>query len=71
MQTAKQEVNKLLKTFPSDCTLEDIQYHLYVLQKIGRGLKDVEEGRVYTQSKLRRKWRNGSNFKRLNLTQIV
>ncbi|MBM4167491.1 MAG: hypothetical protein FJ218_11320 [Ignavibacteria bacterium] len=55
MQTAKQEVNKLLKRLPNDCTLEDIQYHLYVIQKIERGLKDVEEGRVYTQEQVEKK----------------
>lgn len=52
MQTAKQEVNELLNRLPDDCSLEDIQYHLYVLQKIERGLKDAEEGRVYTQEEV-------------------
>ena len=52
MQRAKQEVRKLLKNLPDDCTLEDIQYHLYVLQKIERGLKDIKEGRVYTQEEV-------------------
>jgi len=52
MQKVKQEVNKLLKSLPDDCTLEDIQYHLYVLQKIERGLKDSKEGRVYTQEEI-------------------
>jgi predicted transcriptional regulator len=59
MQTAKQEVSELLNRLPDDCSLEDIQYHLYVLQKIERGLKDTEEGRVYTQEeveKLMSKW---------------
>jgi len=55
MQTTKQEVSELLKRLPDDCTLEDVQYHLYVLQKIGRGLKDIEEGRVYTQEDLEKK----------------
>ncbi len=41
MQTAKQEVSNLLKHLPEDCSLEDIQYHLYVLQKIERGMKDA------------------------------
>ena len=39
--------------------LEDVQYRLYVLQKIERGLKDVDEGRVYTQDeveKMMAKW---------------
>ena len=55
MPTAKQEVSKLLTKLPEDCSLEDIQYHLYVLQKIERGLKDGEEGRVYTQDEVERR----------------
>jgi predicted transcriptional regulator len=59
MQTAKQDVSDLLKRLPDDCTLEDVQYHLYVLQKIERGLKDADEGRVYSQEeveKMMAKW---------------
>jgi hypothetical protein len=55
MQTTKQEVSDLLNRLPDDCTLEDVQYHLYVLQKIERGLKDIEEGRVYTQEEVEKK----------------
>lgn len=55
MQTTKQEVSDLLNRLPDDCTSEDVQYHLYVLQKIERGLKDVEEGRVYTQEEVEKK----------------
>ncbi len=55
MQTAKQEVSELLTQLPDDCSLEDIQYHLYVLQKIERGLKDVEDGRVYTQGEVEKR----------------
>jgi predicted transcriptional regulator len=60
MQTAKQEVSNLLKRLPDDCTLEDVQYHLYVLQKIERGLKDAEQGRVYTQEEVEKMMSNGS-----------
>lgn len=59
MQTVKQEVSELLRRLPEDCSLEDIQYHLYVLQKIERGLQDAKEGRTYTQEeveKLMAKW---------------
>jgi len=55
MQTIKQEVSDLLKRLPDDCTLEDVQYHLYALQKNERGLKDIEEGRVYTQEEVEKK----------------
>lgn len=59
MQRAKHEVSDLLKRLPEDCSLEDIQYHLYILQKIERGLTDAKEGRVYTQEeveKMMAKW---------------
>ena len=38
MATAKQEVEQLLARLPSDCSLEDIQYHLYVIEKVRSGL---------------------------------
>ena len=34
-------------------TLEDIQYHLYVLEKIRRGRADIEAGRSYTTEQAR------------------
>lgn len=38
MVTAKQEVKSLLSKLPDDCSLEDIQYHLYVIEKVRLGL---------------------------------
>lgn len=55
MQKVKQEVSKLLNRLPDDCSLEDVQYHLYVLQKIEHGLKDAEEGRIYTQEEIEKR----------------
>ncbi len=37
---------KLLEQLPEDATLEDIQYHLYVLQKIRAGQDAVDSGHV-------------------------
>jgi hypothetical protein len=39
MPTVKEEIRDLLKRLPDDCTLEDVYYHPYVLQKIERGLQ--------------------------------
>ena len=39
--TAKQEVEQLLQKLRENCSLEDIQYHLYVLDKVRRGLEDA------------------------------
>lgn len=52
MNPAKKEVSDLLSRLPEDCSLEDIQYHLYVLQKIERGLNDAENGRVLSQDEV-------------------
>jgi len=47
MATAKEEVTYLLNKLPEDCTLEDIQYHLYVLEKVRHGLEAArQEGTV-------------------------
>lgn len=59
MNTVKEEVSQLLERLPDDCSFEDIQYHLYVLQKIERGLQDIKEGRVYSQEEVEKymsKW---------------
>ena len=50
MIPAKEEVRQLLDQLPDDATLEDIQYHIYVRQKIDRGLTDLAEGRVLTET---------------------
>jgi len=55
MQTAKQEVIELIKGLPDNSTLEEIQYSLYVRQKVQRGLQDVEEGRIYSQEKVEKR----------------
>lgn len=47
MQTVKQEVASLLDRLPESSSLEDVQYHLYVIEKIRRGLERAEsEGTV-------------------------
>ncbi|MEO8447495.1 MAG: hypothetical protein ABI528_08370 [bacterium] len=46
MDKIKDEVRQIIEKLPDDCTLEDIQYHLYVLQKIDNGLKDLKAGNV-------------------------
>jgi predicted transcriptional regulator len=52
MNTAKEEVRKMLERLPDDASFEDIQYHIYVREKIERGLKDIQEGRVLSQEEV-------------------
>ncbi|OUS14727.1 hypothetical protein A9Q88_13065 [Gammaproteobacteria bacterium 50_400_T64] len=56
MSTAKQEVETLLKTLPEDCTLEDVQYHLYVIEKIQRGVKRADNEGVLDQQAVEEKF---------------
>ena len=55
MRTAKQEVKKLLDQIPDAASYEEIQYHIYVRQKIERALKDVAEGRTVSQEEVERR----------------
>jgi hypothetical protein len=55
LKTAKDEVRELLENLPDDASLEDIQYHLYVRQKIQRGLEAAEQGRTITHEEATRR----------------
>jgi hypothetical protein len=52
VSTVKQDVEALLQRLPDDCSLEDVQYHLYILEKMRRGVEDAEAGRVPTQDEV-------------------
>ncbi|MBA7697415.1 hypothetical protein ES703_106080 [subsurface metagenome] len=41
MNIAKEEVRRMLDQIPDDASFEDIQYHIYVCQKIELGLRDI------------------------------
>ncbi|HZS27827.1 MAG TPA: hypothetical protein VFB76_11410 [Candidatus Angelobacter sp.] len=47
--TAKQEVQSLLQKLPDNCSLEDIQYHLYVLEKVRSSLEDARANGTISQ----------------------
>ena len=46
MSPIKEDVIKLVESLPDDCTVEDIQYHLYVREKVLRGSRAIDEGNV-------------------------
>jgi hypothetical protein len=61
--TSKEQVRTLPDRLPDDCSLDDVQYHLYVLQALARAEADEEASRVIPHehfgSELRRKWALG------------
>lgn len=57
MRTAKEEAKFLIEKLPDDCSLEDIQYHLYVVEKIQKGIERAENEGTMTQDEVERKFR--------------
>lgn len=55
MKTAKEEVRELLEQLPEDSSLEDIQYHIYVRQKVQNGLDAVRKGKVIPQDEIEKR----------------
>jgi len=63
MQT-KEIVRALLDRLPDECTVDDVLYHLYVIQITEQGQADSAAGRTMSHEEvaeaLRRKWLVGS-----------
>lgn len=55
MSTAKEEVEALLDKLPDDCSLEDIQYHLYVIEKVRNGLEVADSQGALSQEEVERR----------------
>ena len=43
MNSVKSDVKSILKSLPDDCSYEDVQYQLYVIEKIKHSQKVVSE----------------------------
>jgi hypothetical protein len=60
----KERVQEVLGRLPEDCSMDDVLYHLYVIQQIDRGLADIEAGRTIPHeevaAELRRRWLLGT-----------
>jgi hypothetical protein len=56
MSTVKEEVKSLLDKLPDECTFEDVQYHLYVVEKIQRGLQRAELEGKHEQHQVEKKF---------------
>lgn len=59
MSATKKEIESLLKHLPDDCSLEDVQYHLYVIEKFRHGIAVLDTARKLTQDEaegLMSKW---------------
>jgi predicted transcriptional regulator len=55
MQTAKQAAKQIIDHVSDQATWDDIMYELYVKQKIEKGLKAVDDGRVLSNEDAQRR----------------
>ena len=53
MQPAKQEALETIGKLPDDADMNEIMYRLYVLDKVRKGQKAVEDGRTITSKDLK------------------
>lgn len=61
MQQSKETVRSLLDQLPDNCSLDDVLYHLCVIQAVEQGRADARDGRLIPHDEvareLRHKWR--------------
>ena len=55
MSTTRDEVTSLLDRLPDDASIEDVQYHLYVVEKVRNGLQSAESEGTITQEQAEEK----------------
>ena len=48
MKNLKDDVAEMIQDLPADTSLEDIQYHLYVLDKLQRAQSAIRQGKGVT-----------------------
>ncbi len=52
MANTKEEIRKILDALPDDATWEDVQYSIYVRERVERGKAEAAEGKVIDQDQV-------------------
>ena len=52
MQTVTQIIHDIADHLPEQATFEDVMYAIHVRQKLEESLRDLDEGRTYTQEEV-------------------
>lgn len=55
MSAIRDEVTSLLDRLPDDASIEDVQYHLYVVEKVRNGLEAARTEGTMTQEQAEEK----------------
>jgi hypothetical protein len=63
MYGTKEQVRRLLDRLPDDCSLDDVLYHLYIIQEVEKGRDQAKAGNLIPQEEvekeLRSRWQIG------------
>ena len=58
MSAIGEEVKSLIDRLPPDATIEDLQHHLYVIDKVTEGLRSIDEEGGLTQEQVEMRMRS-------------
>jgi len=51
----KERVRVMLQSLPDNCTFEDVQYGLYVIESIERGREAIDRGEVISHEEVKQR----------------
>ena len=52
MATAKEEIRRMIDTLPDDVTWEDLQYSIYVRERVDRGRREADQENLLGQDEV-------------------
>ena len=55
LATEKLEAENLIQKLPDESTFEDIQYHLYVAEKLKNARRQIKDRKVHSQSEVEKR----------------
>ena len=53
--SVKLEAENIIRNLPDDISFEDIQYHLFVADKLRKSREQILEGKILTQDKVEKR----------------
>jgi len=55
MATVKEEVRRMIESLPDDATWEDVQYSIYVRERIERGRREAADAKILDEDEVERR----------------
>jgi predicted transcriptional regulator len=55
MASVKEEVRRMIESLPDDATWEDVQYSIYVRERIERGRREAADGKLLDEDEVERR----------------